>query len=178
MPSVYVSWRLYCQCQRMVRAGEGRHTATQGGNGERSDCAEGSAKREAYVLSPHGGVMIDDAVNDILLDRHLGGSIDNARGWIITTSRRRLLELLGDVICDGPVFFMITYVYIYISLWLDTNALSTRVYANFCRWLKWRTIIRYITGRHMITINDVSSIVWRSNEWIITIQIDIKNNRG
>lgn len=46
-----------------------------GGNGERSDC-RGSAKRRSVCFVSAGGAMIDDAVNDILLDRHFGGSIE------------------------------------------------------------------------------------------------------
>lgn len=53
-----------------------RDTKGKRGNGEKSDRrGVGEARSVCFVSA--GGEMIDDAVNDILLDRHLGGSIDN-----------------------------------------------------------------------------------------------------
>lgn len=57
-----------------------RDTATWGEEKKRT-IAEGWRSEAASVcFVSDGGAMIDDAVNDILLDRHFGGSIDNASG--------------------------------------------------------------------------------------------------
>lgn len=50
-----------------------------GGEGEKSNCRGSGDTTNVYFVSD-GGVMIDGAVNGILLEKHFGGSIDNARG--------------------------------------------------------------------------------------------------
>lgn len=56
-----------------------RDTATWGKRRRERLRRVGEARPNVCFVSD-GGAMIDDAVNDILLDRHFGGSIDNASG--------------------------------------------------------------------------------------------------
>lgn len=51
-----------------------------GGKRRRERLRRVGEARPSVCFVSDSGAMIDDAVNDILLDRHFGGSIDNANG--------------------------------------------------------------------------------------------------